>query len=88
VHGISELTVNGRSLGAQWYGRRIYDITQAVKPGDNAIEIKITTNMGNYMKTLTDNKVAQYWTNELRKNQPIQPLGMIGPVSVMSVKNK
>jgi hypothetical protein len=88
VHGISELTLNGRSLGIQWYGRRIYNIAQAVVVGDNAIEIKITTNMGNYMKTLTDNKVAQYWTNELRKNQPIQPLGMIGPVSALPAKTK
>jgi hypothetical protein len=72
----------------QWYGRRIYNIAEAIVLGDNAIEIKITTNMGNYMKTLTDNKVAQYWTNELRKNQPIQPLGMVGPVSVLPAKTK
>lgn len=88
VHGVSEVTINGKSLGVQWYGRRIYNIAADVKTGDNTLEVKITTNMGNYMKTLSDNKVAQYWTNELRKNQPIQPLGMIGPVSVLPAITK
>ncbi|GEP95702.1 glycosyl hydrolase [Chitinophaga cymbidii] len=84
AHGISEVTVNGQSCGIQWYGRRLCHIGNLLKTGDNAIEIKIITNMGNYMKTLKDNRVAQYWTNEARKNQPIQPMGLIGPVTVTS----
>ena len=37
--------------------------------------------MGNYMKSLTDNPVAQYWTNAGNKNQPLQSMGMTGPVT-------
>ena len=81
VFGISELFVNGVNLGAKWYGRRIYNVKDFIKEGNNAIEIKIVTVMGNYMKSLADNKIAQYWTNEGRKIQPLEPTGLVGPVS-------
>jgi hypothetical protein len=38
--------------------------------------------MGNYLKTLTKNPVAQYWTNAGNKDQPIQSMGMVGPVII------
>ncbi|GEO12232.1 glycosyl hydrolase [Segetibacter aerophilus] len=82
VHGVSEVTINNKDLGAQWYGRRIYPIKEHAQTGNNSIEIKVVTTMGNYMKTLKDNAVAQYWTNEKRKDQPIQSMGLIGPVTV------
>jgi hypothetical protein len=82
VHGISELIINGKSLGVQWYGRRIYAVKDAIQNGNNTIEIKVITTMGNYMKTLKDNAVAQYWTNEKRKDQPIQSMGLIGPITI------
>ncbi len=82
VYGVSELIVNGKSLGIQWYGRRIYPVKDAIQNGNNTIEIKVITTMGNYMKTLKDNPIAQYWTNEKRKDQPIQSMGLIGPVTL------
>ena len=78
VYGVSELRVNGISKGVQWYGRRIFTLEQ----GENRLEITVTATMGNYLKTLTKNPVAQYWTNEKRKDQPIQSMGMAGPVTV------
>jgi hypothetical protein len=80
VFGISELFINGMSAGVKWYGRRIYPVADLLKIGDNEILIKIVTTMGNYMKSLTDNKIAQYWTNEGRKIQPLEPTGLLGPV--------
>ncbi len=82
VYGVSELTVNGINCGVQWFGQRIYEVTDKLKKGNNAIEIKVITTMGNYMKTLRDNPVAQYWTNEQRKNQPVQSMGLLGPVTL------
>jgi hypothetical protein len=78
VHGVSELSVNGVSKGVQWYGKRIYRL----EPGENRLEITVTATMGNYLKTLTKNPVAQYWTNAGRKDQPIQSMGIAGPVSI------
>jgi hypothetical protein len=78
VHGLSELSVNGVSKGVQWYGKRIYGLEK----GENKLEIKVTAAMGNYLKTLTKNPIAQYWTNEKRKHQPIQSMGIAGPVTI------
>jgi len=80
VFGTSELIINGVSCGIKWYGRRIFSIEKYLKPGINTVEVAVTTSMGNYMKSLTDNPIAQYWTNAGTKNQPLQSMGMTGPV--------
>jgi hypothetical protein len=82
VVGISEVFVNGTNVGIQWWGARIYPIKEFLREGNNEIVIKIVTTMGNYMKSLAENKVAQYWTNEGRKNQPLQSMGLLGPVNI------
>jgi hypothetical protein len=80
VYGLSELKINGNDCGVKWYGRRIYSVGKFLTEGANAIEIKVVTTMGNYMKSLTGNPIAQYWTNEKNKIQPLQSMGLIGPV--------
>ena len=82
VYGTSELRINGKSCGVKWYGRRIFAPDDCLKNGVNTIEIAVTTSMGNYMKSLTDNPIAQYWTNEKNKNQPLQSMGLLGPVTI------
>ncbi|ULT22301.1 hypothetical protein KUH03_22935 [Sphingobacterium sp. E70] len=82
VAGVSEVFVNGKSLGVKWYGRRIYNLIGSLKQGDNQIEIRITTTMGNYMKTLKDNENAQYWVNRKGREQEMQSMGLIGPVTL------
>ena len=82
VRGLCEVTVNGINCGVQWFGRRVFPIGDQLKKGRNVIEVKVITTMGNYMKTLKDNPVAQYWTNEKEKDQPVQSMGLIGPVIV------
>jgi hypothetical protein len=74
VFGVSELFVNGETVGVKWYGRRIYSVGKYIKPGKNSVEIRIPTTMGNYMKSLKDNPVAQYWTNEGRTIQSFQSI--------------
>jgi len=83
AYGLSELIVNGVSIGTKWYGKRNFDLGKFVKLGDNTIEIKIVTTMVNYMKSLKDNAVAQFWTNQGRTTQPLQPIGLLGPVYIL-----
>ncbi len=80
VYGVSELSVNGLSNGVRWFGKRRFTLEKGV----NRLEITVTATLGNYMKTLTKNPVAQYWTNEGRRDQPIQSMGMAGPVTIYS----
>ncbi len=82
AYGVSELWVNGKNAGTKWYGRRIYPIGELIRKGNNRIEVKIITTLGNYLKSLKDNQVAQYWTNEGRTIQPLQSMGLIGPVTI------
>jgi hypothetical protein len=79
VAGISEVTLNGTPLGFKWYGKHIYDTKNLIKPGANTLKIKVTTVLGNYAKSLKDNKVTQTWT----KNQGLYSMGLIGPVSLV-----
>lgn len=80
VADICSLKVNGRDCGVKWFGRRIYDISGLLHEGDNTIEITVTTLLGNYVQTLTDNPVAQRFM--FRRNNPLVPAGLIGPVSL------
>ena len=78
VADICELKINGKDAGMMWFGERIYDVAPYVKPGENTIEVKVTTLMGNYIQTLKDNQAAQRFV--LRRNQPYVSAGLIGPV--------
>jgi hypothetical protein len=82
VYGISELRINGQKCSTKWYGRRIESIGKYLIRGNNSIEIVVITSLGNYMKSLTSNPIAQYWTNEKNKVQPFQSMGLIGPVTL------
>ena len=80
VADICELKINGRDAGMKWFGERIFDITPYIKAGNNTIEVKVTTLMGNYIQTLKDNTAAQRFV--LRRNQPYVSAGLIGPVKL------
>ena len=80
VADICELKVNGKDAGMKWFGERIYDVSPYLKAGENTIEVKVTTLMGNYIQTLKDNTVAQRFV--LKRNQPYVSAGLIGPVKL------
>ena len=80
VGDICELKINGKDAGMLWFGERKYDISPYVKVGENTVEVKVTTVMGNYMQTLKDNAVVQRFI--LKRNQPYMPAGLIGPVKL------
>ena len=82
VWGVSEVLVNEKDCGVKWYGNRIYNISEYLQTGSNTIEVRVITTMGNYMKTLVDNKTAQKFTVLGSKDQPVQSMGLIGPVTL------
>ena len=84
VYGISDVKVNGTDCGVTWYGHRLYDITNQLKTGENEIEVHVVTTMGNYlMKFVDENKVIQRWmARPGRAPQPIQSMGLAGPVTL------
>ena len=85
VEGVSEVFVNGQSAGVKYYGRRKYDIRDFLHEGDNDLEIRVTTTLGNYLKTFSreENPVAWIYVNHPRRDQSLQPMGLIGPVKII-----
>jgi hypothetical protein len=76
LHSVSELWVNGRSLGVRWFGNQTYDISHAVIDGQNEFRLRLTTTLGNYVKTLKDNRTAMDWS----RDTPVYPVGFIHDV--------
>lgn len=65
--GITELKINGRDIGINWYGQPLFDISKEVKKGKNQIEIKYTTVLNNYCISLTDDPTVRQWTSGSQK---------------------
>ena len=84
VEGVSEVIVNGQSVGIQYYGRRIFDLSPFLTEGQNDLEIRVITTMGNYLKTLSreENLTTWLYVNHPKRDQPLQPMGIIGPVKL------
>ncbi|MBS1567771.1 MAG: hypothetical protein JST39_25530, partial [Bacteroidetes bacterium] len=79
VEGITEVTLNGVSLGNRWYGDHLYDVSKVIKTGKNNLSIRLVTTLGNYMMTsLKENKDTVKWL--VKKKQPLYPQGILGPV--------
>ncbi len=78
VASISEVTLNGKRLGVKWWGRHVYPIDEVMKPGENILEVRVTSVLYNYCHSLTDNRTASGWTN--RNSREPAPVGLIGPV--------
>ena len=81
IRCVSELEVNGKRLGAKWYGDHLYDITDAVVSGDNYLQVTLITTLGNYMKTLKNNKAAKAWAFET----PYYPMGLTDGVRLYTI---
>lgn len=78
---IAEVTINGRPAGTRWFSRKVLPVSGLLHEGDNTIEVRVTTLMGNYMQSLTDNKAAQQWV--IKRKHPMRSMGLIGPVRAL-----
>lgn len=77
VHGISEVALNGKALGVRWWGaEHLYDTQGALRQGENELEVRVTTVLSNYCRTLKDNKMVMNWASEHKQVST----GLAGPV--------
>ncbi len=80
VCDIAEVWVNGCYAGLRWWGDPVFDLSGLIRPGENELEIRVTTQMCNYMRTLPDNSAAKRFT--FRRNHEPVSAGLIGPVTL------
>ena len=73
VNGTTAITLNGEALEARWYGRHMFDVTDFVQPGENELEVRVTTVLANVMKYLEQNserRRCSWWFDPI-------PMGMM-----------
>jgi hypothetical protein len=77
--GVTELYLNGKSAGINWYGKPLFRIDSLLQKGINRIEIRYTTILCNWAMTLKDNRTAMQWTKGYDKS----PMGIDGKVQII-----
>jgi hypothetical protein len=78
VHDVSEVTLNGVSLGSHWWGRHGYALAGKIRPGRNRLQVKVATTLVNLMRG-RDDDTARRWAGWA----PPIPNGLLGPVRLL-----
>jgi len=87
VKNVAEVSVNGKRLGIVWKTPYRVDVTDVLKPGTNAVEIKVTNpwvnriigdRQPNAPKTYTLTSPKYY-----RADSKLVPSGLLGPVQIV-----
>ena len=66
---VTEVALNGNSLGVRWYGRHDYATGSALAQGDNHLEISVVTTLFNCL-----------WESR----EKAEPSGLLGPVRLIT----
>ena len=92
VQHVAKVTLNGRVLGILWKPPFCIDITDAVRAGKNDLVVEVANTWTN---RLTGDSFLppeqQYATSNMhpalsRKETPLQPSGLLGPVRIIQAK--
>ena len=88
VRNIAQVRVNGKDLGLVWKAPFRVDVTKALKPGTNRLEVKVTNLwvnrlIGDAQPDATDKYT--FTTQAFYKaDSPLLPSGLLGPVRLLS----
>jgi hypothetical protein len=84
---LAEVTVNGKPLGVLWKTPFQVDVTGALKPGSNAVQVKVTNLWVNRLIGDQQPDAAKkytYTTQQFyRADSPLLPSGLLGPVRIV-----
>jgi hypothetical protein len=86
VHELAEVSVNGKGAGGAWHAPYRVDIGSAAKPGRNRLEIRVANLWVN--RLIGDaqpgaSKITFTAMPTYRKDAPLRPSGLIGPVRLL-----
>ena len=92
VKNLAEVKVNGKSLGVVWHAPYRIDVSDAVKAGENEVEIKVVNAWVNRMIGDEQKGAARKYTfadvKPYKATSPLLPSGLIGPVQLIAVAGK
>ena len=93
ISKIAEVWLNGKPLGITWTKPYKFDITEAIKNGENVLKIEVANTWSN--RIVGDALTGTKFTNTNIKisrtgipweNSPLIKSGLLGPVSIQKVK--
>ncbi|MFD1142546.1 glycosyl hydrolase [Larkinella insperata] len=88
VKNIAEVVVNGKNVGTVWKKPFRLDITGALKPGRNAVQVNVTNLWVNRLigdsQPGVTSKVTFTTLPFYRADSPLLPSGLLGPVRVLT----
>ena len=85
IGDVAEVRVNGQSAGATWFAPYRLDIGKLVKPGNNALEIKVANLWVNRLigdQQPGAQKITFTAAPTYKPDAPLRPSGLIGPVTL------
>jgi hypothetical protein len=92
VKNIAEVAVNGKALGILWKAPFRVDVTSAMKPGANTLEVKVTNLWVNRLIGDRQPDAARKYTYTAQPfysaDSPLVPSGLIGPVQLVALGNR
>ncbi|MFM1878210.1 MAG: hypothetical protein RLZZ241_1076 [Bacteroidota bacterium] len=87
VHDLAEVLVNGKSLGVIWKPPFRIDMSRAVQPGTNQLEIRVTNTWVNRLigdaHPEVTNKITFTTMPFYRETDSLLPAGLFGPVQII-----
>ncbi|MCC6821921.1 MAG: glycosyl transferase family 2, partial [Verrucomicrobia subdivision 3 bacterium] len=89
VKNLAAVRLNGVNLGVVWTAPWQVEITRAVKPADNLLEIDVVNLWPNRLlgdAALPPEKRFTRTNIPLKKNARLLPSGLLGPVTILSAK--
>jgi hypothetical protein len=92
VKNLAEVTVNGKALGIVWKAPYRLDVTSAMKPGENKLEIRVANLWVNRLIGDQQPNAAKKYTftthNPYKATSPLLPSGLLGAVQMMRVSSQ
>ena len=87
VRELAEVKVNGKSCGVTWCPPFRVDITDAVKPGANKLEVEVVNFWPNRIigdaALPKEQRLTRTNIRKLTKETPLMPSGLLGPVRLL-----
>jgi len=89
VQNLAEVIINGQSLGVVWKKPFRVSITEALQPGENKMEIKVTNLWVNRLigdqQTDVKEKITYTTMPFYQADSPLKPSGLLGPLTIISI---
>jgi hypothetical protein len=87
VKNLAEVSINGKPLGIVWKTPFRVEVTEAIKPGANEVQVKVTNLWVNRLIGDQQPNVTKKYTYTsqqfYRADSPLLPSGLLGPVRIL-----